>query len=158
MEQRKKLMAIVNPFSGNSKKERFPQLLDEVIDHTRFDVEVAFVTRELRVSDLAAQAVEQGYYGVIAVGGDGTVNGAASALKDSDVALAIIPCGSGNGLARHLEIPMNMRRAIEVINRDQIEVCDYCTTILSFAQPVWALMPISPTDMPSAQNAAPSTM
>ena len=59
MEQRKKLMAIVNPFSGNSKKERFPQLLDEVIDHTRFDVEVAFVTRELRVSDLAAQAVEQ---------------------------------------------------------------------------------------------------
>ncbi|MBR6489192.1 MAG: diacylglycerol kinase family lipid kinase [Muribaculaceae bacterium] len=127
MENRKKLMAIVNPFSGSSKKERVPQLIEEVIDHSRFDVEVALVTRELRVSDLAAQAVKKGYYGVIAVGGDGTVNGAASALRDSDVALAIIPCGSGNGLARHLEIPMNMRHALEVINRDHIEVCDYCT-------------------------------
>lgn len=127
MENRKKLMAIVNPFSGNSKKERVPQLIEEVIDRSRFDVEIALVTRELRVSDLAAQAVERGYYGVIAVGGDGTVNGAATALKDSGVALAIIPCGSGNGLARHLEIPMNMRRALEVINRDHIEVCDYCT-------------------------------
>ncbi len=127
MEDRKKLMAIINPFSGNSKKEKVPQLIDEIIDHSRFDVETALVTRDLRVCDLAARAVQEGYYGVIAVGGDGTVNGAATALKDSDVALAIIPCGSGNGLARHLEIPMNMRRAIEVINRDHVEVCDYCT-------------------------------
>ena len=127
MEKRKKLMAIINPFSGNSKKEHVPQLIEEVIDHTKFDVEIAFVSREQRVSDLAAQAVKKGYYGVIAVGGDGTVNGAATAVKDSDVALAIVPCGSGNGLARHLEIPMNMRKAIEAINRDHVEVCDYCT-------------------------------
>ena len=127
MENRKKLMAIINPFSGNSKKDRVPQLIDEVIDHTKFDVEVALVSREVRVCDLASDAVRNGYYGVIAVGGDGTVNGAATALRESNVALAIIPCGSGNGLARHLEIPMNMRRAIEVINRDHIEVCDYCT-------------------------------
>ena len=127
MENRKKLMAIINPFSGNSKKDRVPQLIDEVIDHTKFDVEVALVSREVRVCDLASDAVKNGYYGVIAVGGDGTVNGAATALRESNVALAIIPCGSGNGLARHLEIPMNMRRAIEVINRDHIEVCDYCT-------------------------------
>jgi YegS/Rv2252/BmrU family lipid kinase len=127
MEQCRKLMAIVNPFSGNSRKERVPQLIEDIIDHSKFDVVTAMVSREQRVSDLAAQAVREGYYGVIAVGGDGTVNGAATALKDSDVALAIIPCGSGNGLARHLEIPMNMRRAIELINRDRIEVCDYCT-------------------------------
>lgn len=127
MEHRKKLMAIINPFSGNSKKERVPQLIDEVIDHNKFEVEIAMVTQQLRVSDLAAHAVQEGYYGVIAVGGDGTVNGAATALKNSQVALAIIPCGSGNGLARHLHIPMNMRRAIELINRDRVEACDYCT-------------------------------
>ena len=127
MEERKKLMAIINPFSGNSRKARVPNIIDEVIDHNKFVVDVVFVTRELRVRDLAANAVKEGYYGVIAVGGDGTVNGAADALKETDVALAIIPCGSGNGLARHLEIPMNMRRAIEVINRDHVEVCDYCT-------------------------------
>ena len=126
MEHRKKLMAIINPFSGNQGKDMVPKLIEEVIDHSRFDVEIALVTREQRVSDLAAMAVEKNFYGVIAVGGDGTVNGAASAVKDSDTALAIIPCGSGNGLARHLEIPMNMRKALEVINRDHVEVCDYC--------------------------------
>lgn len=127
MENRKKLMVIINPFSGNSKKDKVPQMIEEVIDKSKFEVEIALVSREQRVSDLAANAVEQGYYGVVAVGGDGTVNGAATAVKDSDTALAIIPCGSGNGLARHLEIPMNVRKAVEVINRDHVEVCDYCT-------------------------------
>ena len=127
MENRKKLMAIINPFSGNSKKDKVPQLIQETLDHSKFDVETAMVSRDMRVSDLAAQAVRDNFYGVIAVGGDGTVNGAATALKDTNVALAIIPCGSGNGLARHLEIPMNMRKAFEVINRDHVEVCDYCT-------------------------------
>ena len=120
-------MAIINPFSGNSKKDKVPQLIQETLDHSKFDVEIAMVSRDMRVSDLAAQAVRDNFYGVIAVGGDGTVNGAATALKDTNVALAIIPCGSGNGLARHLEIPMNMRKAFEVINRDHVEVCDYCT-------------------------------
>lgn len=127
MERRKKLMAIINPFSGNTRKDMVPQLIEEVVDHDKFDVEIAFLTGEQRVSDLAAKAVERGVYGVIAIGGDGTVNGAATALKDSDVALAIVPCGSGNGLARHLEIPMNMKKALEVINRDHVELCDYCT-------------------------------
>ena len=127
MENRKKLMAIINPFSGNSKKDKVPQLIQETLDHSKFDVEIAMVSRDMRVSDLAAQAVRDNFYGVIAVGGDGTVNGAATALKDTNVALAIIPCGSGNGLARHLEIPMNMRKAFEVINCDHVEVCDYCT-------------------------------
>ena len=127
MENRKKLMAIINPFSGNSKKDKVPQLIQETLDHSKFDVEIAMVSRDMRVSDLAAQAVRDNFYGVIAVGGDGTVNGAATALKDTNVALAIIPCGSGNGLARHLEIPMNMRKAFEEINRDHVEVCDYCT-------------------------------
>ena len=127
MENRKKLMAIINPFSGSSKKDKVPQLIQETLDYSKFDVHVAMVSRNMRVSDLAAQAVLENYYGVIAVGGDGTVNGAATALKDTNVALAIIPCGSGNGLARHLEIPMNMRKALEVINRDHVEACDYCT-------------------------------
>jgi len=127
MENRKKLMAIINPFSGNTKKDKVPQAIKDVIDFTRFDVEVALVSQEMRVSDLAARAVADGFYGVIAVGGDGTVNGVASALKESPVALAIVPCGSGNGLARHLEIPMNIHKALEVVNRDHIELCDYCT-------------------------------
>ena len=127
MEHRKKLMVVINPFSGTHGKEKIVETITQTLDHALFDVEIATIDGESRVSDMARVAVERGFYGVVAVGGDGTVNGAAHALKDSDVALGIIPCGSGNGLARHLEIPLNVRRAVEVINRNHVEVCDYCT-------------------------------
>lgn len=41
-------------------------------------------------------------------------------------ALAVIPCGSGNGLARHLLIPMNVRKAIEIVNVCEVHALDYC--------------------------------
>jgi YegS/Rv2252/BmrU family lipid kinase len=62
---------------------------------------------------------------VVAVGGDGTVNEVARSLVHTKSALAIIPCGSGNGLARHLCLPIDMRKSIEIINRCQIEPFDY---------------------------------
>jgi YegS/Rv2252/BmrU family lipid kinase len=63
----------------------------------------------------------------MAIGGDGTINEVASALCGSNTALGIIPCGSGNGLARHLGVPVNMEKAIQIINLDNVESLDYCT-------------------------------
>jgi YegS/Rv2252/BmrU family lipid kinase len=54
---------------------------------------------------------------VVAFGGDGTVNEIAGALTGSGTALGIIPCGSGNGLARHLGIPLNHTEAISLAAR-----------------------------------------
>ena len=62
---------------------------------------------------------------VVAVGGDGTVNEVARALIQSETALGIIPCGSGNGLARHLLLPMNTEKALEMINACKITPLDY---------------------------------
>jgi YegS/Rv2252/BmrU family lipid kinase len=53
---------------------------------------------------------------VAAVGGDGSVNDVAKGLVGSKTALAIIPKGSGNGMARSLEIPLDVAQAIKVIN------------------------------------------
>ena len=62
---------------------------------------------------------------VVAVGGDGTVNEVARSLTHSQTALGIMPCGSGNGLARHLCIPMDLKRALDIINACNIEAFDY---------------------------------
>lgn len=79
---------------------------------------------------------------VVAVGGDGTVNEVARSIVNSDTALGIIPCGSGNGLARHLMIPMDLHKAVEIINKHMIHDLDY--GIINdnpfSAHVVWALM------------------
>jgi diacylglycerol kinase family enzyme len=54
---------------------------------------------------------------VYAIGGDGTVGDVASALVGTSAALGIIPAGTTNVLAREYGIPMNTRRAVEVLER-----------------------------------------
>ena len=64
---------------------------------------------------------------VIAVGGDGTVNETAQGLIGSETALGIIPTGSGNGLSRHLKIPMDPAKAIRILNNYKISSIDTAT-------------------------------
>ena len=63
---------------------------------------------------LAAAAVDRGISSVLAWGGDGTVNEVGAALSFHDVSLGIVPVGSGNGLARELNIGRHPRHAIIV--------------------------------------------
>ena len=126
MDTRKKLLAVINPISGTANKQYIPETITEVMDESKWDVMIRLTQRPGHATDLAKQAIKQGYYGVLAIGGDGTINEVAAALRDSDTALGIIPNGSGNGLARHLNIPIDVKRALEEINNDRIEQFDYC--------------------------------
>ncbi len=128
MAEKLKLMAIINPISGTDEgKNTMPQVIAQAIDHTRFDVDTRFTQYAGHATALAAEAIAAGCHGVLAVGGDGTVNEVASALRDTPVSLGIVPCGSGNGLARHLGIPLEPEKAISIINHNHTETLDYCT-------------------------------
>lgn len=127
MAGKRKILAVINPISGTSNKEFMPETIARCIDPDKFDVVVRFTQHASHATLLTEEAIKEGFYGVIAVGGDGTINEVAAALRDSSTALSIIPCGSGNGLARHLGIPMNVEKALEIINLDNIESLDYCT-------------------------------
>ncbi len=127
MEKKRKILAIINPISGTSNKEYVPQTISRYVDNDKFDVTVRFTKYAGHATELANKAIEENFYAVLAIGGDGTVNEIASALRDSGTALGIIPCGSGNGLARHLNIPININKALSLINEDNILELDYCT-------------------------------
>ena len=116
---------IVNPISGTQKKNAVPELIETMIDHSRFNTRVVFTEYAGHAAEIAKERVAANDDICVAVGGDGTVNEVARSLVHSNTALGILPCGSGNGLARHLCLPMDMKAALGIINQARIEAFDY---------------------------------
>ena len=115
----------MNPISGTSDKKDIPYLIEELLDKEQFDYSIRETEYAGHAYEIAKESKEQGIDIVVAVGGDGTVNEIGRALVHSNTALGIIPTGSGNGLARHLLIPMKIKGAIQVLNDCEITDLDY---------------------------------
>ncbi len=111
-----RILFIVNPISGGFDKVFIPNLIDKNLDHQKFDAEIIYTTHQAHAKQLAEQAVAGDVEIVVAVGGDGTINEVAGVLESSNKIMAIVPCGSGNGLARTLGISLNNAKAIAKIN------------------------------------------
>lgn len=122
---KKKIAFIINPNSGTINKNHLPEMIQQELDGSVYEPEILFTEYRGHGTRLAARFVEQDFYAVVAVGGDGTVNEIARELRHTNVALGIIPIGSGNGLARHLDIPMNVRKAIQQLNHSERIQMDY---------------------------------
>lgn len=122
---KKQLLFIVNPISGTSKKKAVVSSIHKILDKERYDYSIAYTEYAGHGAELAAQAAQKGMYGVVAVGGDGTVNEVAQSIAHTQTALGIIPCGSGNGLARHLRIPLQAEKAIRLLNHGKVYDLDY---------------------------------
>ena len=123
----KQLLLIINPVSGTTSKKGVAERIERRLADAGFDVRTEYTTCAGDATRLARLAVEQGFYGVLACGGDGTVNETARALCNTPVALGIVPTGSGNGLARHIAIPVDVDGSLDVIAADHIASCDYGT-------------------------------
>ncbi len=115
----------MNPISGTVSKSNICNLIEKYVDKTRFNWSVCYTEYAGHAEEIAREASERGVDVVVAVGGDGTVNEVARGLVNTKSALAIIPCGSGNGLARHLMLPLDVKQAISVINELEIHCLDY---------------------------------
>jgi YegS/Rv2252/BmrU family lipid kinase len=113
---KERIWFIVNPISGGRKKASLPSLIAAHLDHNRFDYEIIETEFKGHAITIAEKAVAQGIDIVCAVGGDGSVHEVGTTLIGSQTQLAIIPLGSGNGLARHMKIPLKIKEAIECIN------------------------------------------
>lgn len=120
-----KLLFIANPLSGTRDKSPVIDSVPQFLDNNRFEWSVAWTAHKGHAAELAQAASKDGIDVCVAIGGDGTVNEVARSLRHTETALAIIPMGSGNGLARHLQIPMNPDGALRVLSRCDIHTLDY---------------------------------
>jgi len=121
----KNIVFIMNPISGTVSKSAIPSMIEKLLDKELFSYDIRETQYAGHATEIAHQAIDEGVDIVCAIGGDGTVNEVGRALVGSQTALAIIPCGSGNGLARHLMLPMDAGKAIKIINMCEIHDLDY---------------------------------
>lgn len=118
---------ILNPKSGVQSSVHVPDLIEAHLDRTVWEPELVFTEYAGHATALAKEAAKAGARVVVAVGGDGTVNEVARGLLNTSSALGILPKGSGNGLARHLGIPMVLPQALEVLNNPFFGRIDSCS-------------------------------
>ncbi|MCS6933953.1 MAG: diacylglycerol kinase family lipid kinase [Chitinophagales bacterium] len=133
VQEKKKIMFIINPISGVYRKKNIPEKIARYIDYVKYDYTIRFTQYAGHATLIAQQAVEQGYDVCVAVGGDGSINEVAQSLVGTQTALGVIPYGSGNGFATHLKIPpRDAEGAINVLNTGKIVKLDLIKTNLRY--------------------------
>lgn len=118
------ILFIVNPFSGLGGKKQIEYHLEKKLDLHKFDFKVSYTEYPQHATKLSEEAIKNRFRVIVAVGGDGTVNETARPIIGTDILLGIIPSGSGNGLARHLQISGDIDKAIRIINLCQTRKID----------------------------------
>ena len=121
-----KVHAIINPISGVGSKRKIPKMIEDICEKDQCSLTISFTEYAGHASELTKQAIKDGANYILAVGGDGTVNEVARAMVHSEAILGIVPKGSGNGLARELNVPMDVKKALEMIVEGNVITIDCC--------------------------------
>lgn len=117
------ILFIINPISGTVKKSGVQELIKNNLDLAKFKYTIVYTQYAGHAIEIAKKEANH-YQIIVAVGGDGTVHEVGIGLINTNTILGIIPMGSGNGLARHLKIPMSTKKAILLLNTFKIKTID----------------------------------
>ena len=118
------ILFIINPVSGGRGKRRIPDFIDKYLNKEKFSPNFVFSEYVGHASELADEAATKNFDVIVAAGGDGTINEVATKVLKHQKILGILPLGSGNGLARFLNISKNLRYALSIINDFKIDKID----------------------------------
>ena len=119
-----KIRFIINPIAGTGKQKGIEKIIKKNID---FSYDILYTKKSGDATLLTKKAIDEKIDIVIVVGGDGTVNECAKALVNSDTALGVIPCGSGNGFGYHIGMKRKITDAIIQLNECTVSTIDSCT-------------------------------
>ncbi len=120
----KKFLFIINPIAGTRSKKNLPSLIKKHLSK-EFIYQITYTERAQHATEIALKE-RANYDAIVAVGGDGTINEVAKGLIGYRTPMGVIPMGSGNGLARHMKLPLNLAKAIEVFNSFHSKAIDTC--------------------------------
>ena len=118
-----KIKFIINPISGTGKQKGIEDTIAKHLDN----YDIVYTQKSGDATRLSSEAVRDDIDAVVAVGGDGTVNECLIGLVNSNTALGVIPCGSGNGFAYHIGMDRTVEKSIVQLKNAKIETIDSCT-------------------------------
>jgi diacylglycerol kinase (ATP) len=137
----KKIAFIINPKAGRKRSGDIAATIRRYLDTEKYDPVFRYTEFGGHASKIVDELLDEGLDIIIAVGGDGTVNEVARRMINKKATFGIVPKGSGNGLARHLGIPVRLPQAVSVLNRRESMLIDagrldkywfFCTCGLGF--------------------------
>ena len=118
------ILFVINPISGGKAKLRIPALIDKYLNKEKFNANFFLTEYSGHATEIVEEAIAKDFDVFVAAGGDGTINEVASKVLEHGKVLGILPLGSGNGLARFLNIPQNLKEAILLINQFKTDRID----------------------------------
>lgn len=120
-----KVFVIQNPVAGTHNPDKVQRMIQSYLVEKDWEHDIHQTRQGEDVAEIVRGAVRQGYDLFLAVGGDGTVSMVATGLKDSSHPMAIIPAGTGNGIARELKVPLGLRDAVALLDDlDSVRMLD----------------------------------
>ena len=121
---KRRLLYIINPIAGTGSRSSLRALIQQRTDQAGLSYELTDSSKEGNYVGLAQQILDQQITDVIIAGGDGTVSQVIAGLKQTHVNFGILPCGSGNGLARAAGIPLSLKSALELAIKGESKPTD----------------------------------
>jgi YegS/Rv2252/BmrU family lipid kinase len=118
-----KIRFIINPISGTGKQKGIEEYITKYVEN----FEIIYTKKAGDATRISKDAVKENIDAVVAVGGDGTVNECLKGLVNTNTALGVIPCGSGNGFAYHIGMKRKIEQAIIQLKDTRIEQIDSCS-------------------------------
>ena len=114
---------VINPISGTGKQKGIEEYIAKYIENSK----IIYTEKAGDATSISKEAAKENIDAVVAVGGDGTVNECLKGLVNTNTALGVIPCGSGNGFAYHIGMHRTAEKAIIQLKNAKIETIDSCT-------------------------------
>ncbi len=123
----KKVLFIVNKYAGTGFQPQVEGLMVDACEANDVECTIEFTRDRGHATELARGACTKDFQYVIAVGGDGTINEVAQGLVHTNMPMGVISRGSGNGLARHLGIPLKIKEGLKSLFDSRVLAMDTFT-------------------------------
>lgn len=118
------IIFFINPISGTKNKKKLEEGIIERCSLEGIAFQILFTSAEGDYRFLKSKIEEDNITDVVICGGDGSLRSIISALLDTDIAIGIIPSGSGNGFSRSAGIPQTLKGALDVIFQGSAQLVD----------------------------------